>query len=117
MILIFFCSFFSETVKTSRHYNGKGVATYPNNDVYDGYFVDGLREGPNGEYGTYTYAAHGDNEAEIRDTYKGAWKNNMKHGIGQQLYFNVGTYNGYWENGLRHGEGVMIYQNQDVYSG
>ena len=73
----------SEAVKTSRHYNGKGVATYPNGDVYDGYFVDGLREGATG---TYTYNSQGNPEIEEKDKYIGTWKNNMKHGIGQQNY-------------------------------
>ena len=81
--------------------------------MYDGYFVVGIREGPNG---TYTYSKY-QNAEEVRDTYKGAWKNNMKHGIGRQMYVGVGEYNGYWENGQRCGEGVMIYTNKDVYSG
>lgn len=105
---------YSEVQKKSRGYSGKGVATYPNGDVYDGYFVDGLREG---NTGTYTYNSKGNPEIEEKDKYTGSWKNNMKHGIGQQSYQGVGQYNGYWENGLRHGEGVMIYQNQDIYSG
>ena len=67
----------SETVETSRHYNGKGVATYPNGDIYDGYFKDGLRHG---DLGTYTYNKHGNEE--VKDTYKGAWSNNEKNGIG-----------------------------------
>lgn len=33
---------YREELKTSRHYNGKGVATYPNGDVYNGDFVDGV---------------------------------------------------------------------------
>ena len=70
-----FCN--SETVETSRHYTGKGVATYPNGDIYDGYFKDGLRHGDNG---TYTYNKYGNEE--VKDTYKGAWVNNDKNGIG-----------------------------------
>jgi hypothetical protein len=66
-------------VDTSRHYNGKAIATYPNGDTYDGFFVGGLRDGPNG---VYTYSQHKDAE-EVADTYKGAWKENLKHGIGK----------------------------------
>ena len=95
---------YRDTVKTSRNYNGKGVATYPNGDIYDGYFKDGLRHGLNG---LYTYNAYGDEET--KDTYKGEWSNNTKHGIGKQIYFGVGEYNGYWSMGERNGEGVMIY--------
>ena len=86
--------------------------TYPNGDTYDGYFSNGLREGPNG---VYTYSQHGGEET--KDTYNGDWLNNQKHGIGKQNYNGVGEYYGHWENGQRHGEGVMIYINQDVYSG
>ena len=72
--------FCSDVVATSRNYSGKGVATYPNGDIYDGYFVVGCREGTSGTY-TYNTKVHAD--GETKDTYKGAWKNNMKHGIGR----------------------------------
>ena len=32
----------SETVNKSFGYTGKGVATYPNGDTYDGFFVNGV---------------------------------------------------------------------------
>lgn len=73
-----------------------------------------MRDGPNG---VYTYTSKNKNPEEAADTYKGAWKENKKHGIGKQLYAGVGSYYGNWENGLRHGEGVMIYSNEDIYSG
>jgi len=71
-----------------------------------------LRHG-NGEY---TYAAKSSEEAgDI--TYKGAWCENQKSGIGKQAYKDVGEYYGYWKDGQRHGEGVMTYKNEDIYSG
>ena len=73
----FYLVLYRETVETSRHYNGKGVATYPNGDIYDGYFKDGIRHGDNG---TYTYVKFG--TEEVKDTYKGSWQNNEKNGIG-----------------------------------
>ena len=30
-------------MKKSYGYTGKGTATYPNGDIYDGYFVNGVR--------------------------------------------------------------------------
>ena len=33
---------YSETVNRSFGYTGKGVATYPNGDTYDGHFVNGV---------------------------------------------------------------------------
>eukprot|EP00831_Metopus_contortus_P013279 TRINITY_DN1537_c0_g1_i7.p1 TRINITY_DN1537_c0_g1~~TRINITY_DN1537_c0_g1_i7.p1 ORF type:complete len:216 (+),score=41.98 TRINITY_DN1537_c0_g1_i7:183-830(+) len=98
-----------ETLKASRGYTGKGVATYVNGDKYDGDFVEGIREGK----GKYVYAAG--------DEYEGDFKNNTKHGIGKMLYKPKGEpkgeYYGYWENGFRHGEGVFTYINKDIYSG
>ena len=46
----------------SKGYTGKGVAVYPNGDIYDGDFVDGVREGK----GKYTYAG-----GETPDRYEG----------------------------------------------
>ena len=102
-----------EPLKSSRHYNGKGVATYPNGDTYDGEFVDGVRCGK----GVYTYVSKGDAEQEVKDAYDGEWKDNLKHGIGKQSYPGKGNYYGYWAEGQRHGEGVFTYTSQDVYSG
>ncbi len=69
--------------------------------------------------GTYTYSQHG--TEEVKDTYKGSWEKNNKHGIGKQIYTGVGSYYGNWENGKRHGEGVMIYTSEeqagDIYYG
>lgn len=109
-----------EIKKMSRGYTGKAVASYPNGDVYDGDFLDGIREGR----GDYRYGKNG-------DLYKGEWIKNMKHGIGKMTYnmsgppkddekqpeLKVGEYQGYWENGRRHGEGLFTYPNGDVYSG
>jgi radial spoke head protein 1 len=110
-----------ETKSMSRGYTGKAVASYPNGDVYDGDFLDGIREGR----GTYRYGRNG-------DIYHGEWLKNLKHGIGKMVYNmagppkddeekkpekKVGEYQGYWENGRRHGEGVFTYPNGDVYSG
>ena len=59
--------------------------------------------------GKYTYSKHGGEENP--DTFEGEWKDNLKHGIGKQIYNGKGTYYGYWEKGLRNGEGVFTYTN------
>jgi radial spoke head protein 1 len=41
-----------ETKTTSRDYTGRAVAQYPNGDVYEGYYVEGVRDG----FGIYRYA-------------------------------------------------------------
>ena len=67
------------------------------------------------ETGTYTYASttkvEEGQEAPPKEVYSGAWKNNLKHGIGRQNYVGLGDYYGNWENGEKEGEGVMIYVN------
>lgn len=90
---------------SSRDYTGRGLAQYPNNDQYDGYYADGVRNGK----GKYAYA----NE----DKYDGEFRNNRKHGIGRLTYKDKGEYYGQWENGLKHGEGTYTYANKDTYSG
>ena len=98
-----------ETKSSSRGYNGRALAKYPNGDNYDGQWIAGIREGQ----GVYRYANG--------EKYDGEWLKNRKHGIGRMTYFKKGEedgqYNGFWENGRRHGEGVFQYKNGDVYSG
>lgn len=96
----------NELKTSSRGFTGQGTATYENGDIYEGDFLDGIREGR----GTYRYDKAG-------HKYEGEWKENVKQGIGKMLYNGVGEYHGYWENGRRHGEGVFTYKNGDVYSG
>lgn len=90
----------------SRHYDGKATVSYPNGDLYEGTFADGIRHGR----GCYRYAASG-------EKYDGQWSNNKRHGLGTMTYNGKGEYQGYWENGYRHGEGVFNYPSGDVYSG
>ena len=87
-----------EKKTTSRGYTSKACANYPNGDIYEGYYIDGIREGR----GIYRYAASG-------EKYDGEWIQNYKHGIGRMNYQDGGEYNGFWENGRRHGEGVFTY--------
>ncbi|CAK88416.1 unnamed protein product (macronuclear) [Paramecium tetraurelia] len=92
---------------STKDYSGKGIATYPNGDTYEGQYVNGIREGK----GKYTYNPSG-------DKYEGEFLQNLKHGIGRLIYANnKGEYYGQWEQGLRHGEGLYTYANKDVYSG
>lgn len=95
-----------EVKTTSRGYTGRAVANYPNGDAYEGYYVEGVREGS----GIYKYASNG-------EKYEGEWKKNLKDGIGRMRYADGGDYYGFWENGRRHGEGVFTYKNGDMYSG
>jgi hypothetical protein len=51
-----------EVLNYSAGFSGKGIAVYPNGDIYDGEFVDGVRQGK----GKYTYGT-----GENPDRYEG----------------------------------------------
>ncbi len=53
-----------ESLTFSAGFTGKGVATYPNGDVYDGEFSQGVRQGK----GKYTYG-----QGENPDRYEGSY--------------------------------------------
>jgi len=90
----------------SFQFSGDACAKFPNMDMYEGHFVEGVRQGR----GCYRYFASG-------DKYEGAFVKNQRHGLGCMTYNGKGEYQGYWENGFRHGEGVFTYASGDVYSG
>merc|ERR1711957_1148644 len=82
----------------SFQFSGDACAKFPNMDMYEGHFVEGVRQGR----GCYRYFASG-------DKYEGAFVKNQRHGLGCMTYNGKGEYKGYWENGFRHGEGVFTY--------
>ena len=108
-----------ETLAKSRGFTGKGKATYPNEDTYEGEFKDGLRHGK-GVYTTKPKAEEGKG-----DTYEGNFTDNVRTSyvdgkpvhLARMTYEAGGFYHGYILDGKRHGEGTMKYPNGDVYSG
>lgn len=66
----------------SRGYTGNAKAEYPNGDVYEGGFVNGVKEGK----GKYTWANG--------DSYEGTYKKDKKDGIGKMVFTNNGHYFG-----------------------
>lgn len=53
-------------------------------------------------------------------TYKGEWKNNVRHGSGIFLFVNdegkpAGKYDGQWQNDLPNGYGIHYYSNDGSY--
>ena len=93
--------------KSSEDYTGKAQVQYPNGDVYEGTFLNGVRDGK----GTMTYAEQG-------TKYEGEWKNNLKEGIGKMTFGTDGEYTGHFVAGERSGEGIYKYlKTKDLYSG
>jgi len=101
--------------------SGKGLATFPNGDVYDGSYGKGVRSGP----GKYTYAPPplGEEEEAPEEppppvaVYEGAWKMGHKTGVGTMTYADGSKYQGSWVKGKRQGIGTFYYPNGDIYSG
>ena len=83
--------------KTSEDYTGKAQVQYPNGDVYEGNFINGVREGK----GIMTYAEQG-------TKYDGEWKNNLKEGIGKMTFGVEGEYFGHFLAGKRNGEFINV---------
>ena len=86
---------YSKTLKSSVDFTGKGIASYPNGDVFEGAFKDGvsinylltnsINQKRECESGKYTYfAKKGEEGVEVPvEIYTGAWTNNQKSGIGK----------------------------------
>jgi hypothetical protein len=104
------------------------VKRFPNGDVYDGEWEDGMKQGQ----GTLTYAQGGSYEGEWSnnmrngygvnewpngDRYAGHWDDNKRHGKGKFTYSDGGKYNGEWENDMRSGKGVNVWANGNQYDG
>ena len=57
----------NEEKTSSRGFTGQGTATYENQDIYEGDFIDGIREGT----GIYRYNKTG-------NRYEGGWLENKR---------------------------------------
>uniref|UniRef100_A0A7S4NZR1 Uncharacterized protein n=1 Tax=Guillardia theta TaxID=55529 RepID=A0A7S4NZR1_GUITH len=91
--------------------HGKGKATYPNGDTFEGTIEHNQRE----KEGVYTWK-HVEG-AKCVAVYKGSYESNLKHGNGTMTYPDGGVYEGSWDHGLRQGQGTFKYPNGDSYVG
>lgn len=85
--------------------DGAGRSTFPNEDNYEGQFLNGKRHGE----GKYTWANG--------SSYEGSYVNGVREGFGRMVYADRSVYIGQWKNNQRSGEGNMTYKNGDKYSG
>lgn len=98
--------------------SGKGVATFPNGDTYEGEYTTGQRHGQ----GKYTYsggppAEEGDEPPPPKGVYEGSWANDKKQGLGVMVYADGTKYHGNWERNKFSGQGAFYYANGDIYAG
>ena len=108
--------------------NGKTKKEYLGGDIYDGEFVNGLKEGK----GNYMYSngdlyiglfSNGEKDGfgiyyyNNGDTYEGIFSHNEKNGKGKYYYSNGEKYIGTFKNNLLDGKGEYYYSNGDKYFG
>lgn len=70
--------------------HGQGRKTYPNGDVYEGQWIDGLRSGS----GTLVFGA---GSPWYGDRYEGQWLDDLRHGEGRYTWVFGDVYQGRWE--------------------
>eukprot|EP01124_Arcella_intermedia_P011696 TRINITY_DN18120_c0_g1_i2.p1 TRINITY_DN18120_c0_g1~~TRINITY_DN18120_c0_g1_i2.p1 ORF type:complete len:324 (+),score=85.67 TRINITY_DN18120_c0_g1_i2:69-1040(+) len=85
--------------------HGQGVLEFLGT-VYEGNFVENVREGENG---TYFY-----NDGSI---FRGQWKGGKPNGKGEMTTSSGDKYVGEWKDGKKAGYGEMEYSNGDKYIG
>ena len=98
-------SSFANVCLSGNCISGKGIFQDSVGNKYDGYFINGLREGN----GKMNYASG--------NMYNGNWVNNKKNGKGKFLFSGGSEYNGEWKNDTYEGNGKMNYASGNVYDG
>ena len=108
--------------------NGKMNVVFENGDVYEGDFVNNIKEG----YGIMSYnngeKYQGEFKNNVKDgygimiysngeKYRGEFKNDEKDGYGIYQYLDGEIYKGDFKNGVKEGRGVYFYNNGEYYSG
>ena len=85
--------------------HGQGEMKWANNDVYNGEWHFGKRNGS----GTMTYSDG--------TKYTGKWYKDRRHGNGSMDYQNGKKYVGQWYNDIRQGNGSMHYKDGKIAEG
>jgi hypothetical protein len=94
--------------------------------IYQGFFIDGLKEGqgreirPNGSYYEGGWIADRRNgwgvERSPDKEYIGEWLNDTKHGYGVMVTPSW-TYEGPWAGDLKEGQGLILFEDGTKYKG
>src|SRR5512145_681773 len=85
--------------------NGNGKYVYSNGFIYEGNFVNGLREG------------RGMLKGADGSWFDGMWVKDKFEGQGTYVWPNGAKYIGAWTNGVQNGYGIYFYTNGDKYTG
>eukprot|EP00730_Choanoeca_flexa_P016265 TRINITY_DN7651_c0_g1_i3.p1 TRINITY_DN7651_c0_g1~~TRINITY_DN7651_c0_g1_i3.p1 ORF type:complete len:483 (+),score=66.82 TRINITY_DN7651_c0_g1_i3:101-1549(+) len=84
--------------------DGLGVETYADGGIFRGQFRNGKRDG----FGIRTYVHDKSRSRSVKPLiYIGMWRNDQRHGRGEQRYSDGTCYRGNWENNVRKGVGLL----------
>ncbi|MFM2112665.1 MAG: hypothetical protein RLZZ271_1325 [Pseudomonadota bacterium] len=86
--------------------HGQGRFSYPNGDVYEGQWVDGLRNGG----GRLIF---GPGSSWYGDRYEGQWKDDQQHGYGRYTWVFGDVYEGAWRAGQITGEATSAMVHRE----
>jgi hypothetical protein len=78
---------------------------YSDGHIYEGQYVNDLREG----FGIYYF--------KNNDKYHGQFVSNKRNGFGVYNYSDGTVYTGFWENNVKHGYGTLVYSDCVVIRG
>ena len=116
-------------LKYGRYHGDNCKLQYPNGDIYEGSFREGLRHGKGkliNKNKTYCYEGfwafdkkNGECKEKIgEETFYGNYKNGVRDGKGIIIYNNNDKFEGNFKDGKRDGYGVFIFNdNHKTYKG
>lgn len=93
------------TVCTGDYVNGYGSCTFENGDIYEGFFLNGMRNGP----GIYKY--------KNGTVYMGNWLNDAKDGYATVTWVDGSIFFGFYSANERKGLGIFIDASKDISAG
>lgn len=76
-----------------------------------------MRPSENEQVDEYGRVTRGPYTLKNGATYTGQWLNNMRDGIGTQLWPDGSRYEGQWKNDKANGQGKLVHADGDIYEG
>ncbi|MBP9741468.1 MAG: hypothetical protein KBD28_12345, partial [Chitinophagaceae bacterium] len=105
-----------------------GVQTWAENERYEGYWINDLRQGQgkmlfpsgseyNGNWNQDKIHGSGKMKYQNGEVYTGNFTNATINGYGKFEFINGDVYEGYWKMAVMDGKGKMMFSNGDIYEG
>ncbi|CAK88809.1 unnamed protein product (macronuclear) [Paramecium tetraurelia] len=90
-----------------------GIETFPNGDVYEGQYKDGVFHGRGLIYNNVQL--YPDKKGQY--LYDGQFEQGQKHGFGKEQYFTGGRYEGQFKCNQKHGPGKLVFSDGSYFVG